>query len=198
MIFVVPLYEIDLPNDTLSEKVEGGIILFPLLTNFLSFDVISVVFILLTFLISNSILLFFIVTKENGLGYLLVAFVSFLSILVLIMNLFINNIKIIPYNSINKIESVLLAQNISYEENYMMEKDYKLVYLYGMLEDDSQIDNMLEEHSPGQVFVSEDKTNNMTVYYAVNGFHEPSDLKKIGTVAQDKKNVMKSLLRDRN
>lgn len=188
-------YDTSLSKDTFSEHVEG-LVLVPLLSHIMPFNIsvmilsaISIPVVLTGLIISVS----YLIETEKIAGFVLQC-MFFTGIIVSVFSLSMSAVSVPSTNAISKVDSVLSAQEVSYNENYRLGEDASLASIADLLEDDSQVNNVLGEDVGGRVYVSEDKNHNMTVYYATNGLQSPSDLKEVGAVAQDKKNVMKSII----
>lgn len=195
VFFARASYDTSLSKDTFSEHVEG-LVLVPLLSHIMSFHtsvvILSAISTIALFM-GLIVAVFYTVETGKTTGEVL-QFMFFAGIVASMFSFAMSAVSVPSVNAISKVDSVLSAQEVSYNENYMLGEDSSLASVADLLEDDSQVNNVLGEDVGGRVYVSEDKNHNMTVYYATNGLQSPSDLKEVGVVAQDKKNVMKSII----
>lgn len=188
-------YGTSLSKDTFSEHVEG-LVLVPLVSHIMPFNISVVVLSaisIIALVIGLIVAVCYAVETEKTTGYVL-QLMFFIGVIVSAFSFSMSVVNVPSVNAISKVDSVLSAQEVSYNENYRLGEDASLASIADLLEDDSQVNNVLGEDVGGRVYVSEDKNHNMTVYYATNGLQSPSDLKEVGVVAQDKKNVMKSII----
>lgn len=190
-------YGTSLSKDTFSEHVEG-LVLVPLLSHMMPFNTTVVVLSSLSMImvfVGIAVAIFYVVeTDKSDFAVVPLMGVFFMTMVSCVFALSMSVVNVPFANAISKVDSVLSAQEVSYNENYRLGENATLASIADLLEDDSQVNNVLGEDVGGRVYVSEDKNHNMTVYYATNGLQSPSDLKEVGVVAQDKKNVMKSLI----
>lgn len=188
-------YDVSLSKNDFSEHIEG-LVLVPLLSHVMSFYAVVIILSVVSFIAVFGglvVAIFYTVEADKADGALLQG-LFFLGTLASVFVLVISAVSTPTVGLTTRVDALLSAQGMTYEENYRLDSDNDLASISNLLEDDSQVDKALGEDIHGKVYVSENKNHDMTVYYATNKLKSPSDLEKVGTIAQNKKNVVRLLI----